>query len=159
MEENRIFDLVLVKYAYILVIYGHFLVECGRSLEIFGIDVLYLLSDTGRYAPAGLLMMTTLLQERRAWRGSNNIVSIPTPSPSPSPRQRRQRHSNTNTVAVAAPAPAAAAASQHQPAQAALAGLSNWVGAGWDMIWIGWGPTRIRWGPIRIGWGRHQHRL
>jgi hypothetical protein len=39
MEENRIFDLVLVKYGRFLVNYGHILVKCGRFLEIFGIDV------------------------------------------------------------------------------------------------------------------------
>jgi hypothetical protein len=42
MEENRIFDLVLVKYGRFLVNYGHILVNCGRFLEIFGIDVEYI---------------------------------------------------------------------------------------------------------------------
>ncbi len=41
MEENRIFDLVLVKYGNFLVNFGHILVKCGRFLEIFGIDVMY----------------------------------------------------------------------------------------------------------------------
>ncbi len=39
MKENRIFDLVLVKYGHILVIYRQFLVKCRRFLEFFGIDV------------------------------------------------------------------------------------------------------------------------
>jgi hypothetical protein len=39
MEENRILDLVLVKYGHFLVNCGHILVKCGRILEIFGIDV------------------------------------------------------------------------------------------------------------------------
>jgi hypothetical protein len=34
MEENRIFDLVLVKYGRFLVNCGHILVKCGRFLEI-----------------------------------------------------------------------------------------------------------------------------
>ncbi len=40
MEENRIFDLVLVKYGRFLVNCSHILVKCGRFLEIFGIDVI-----------------------------------------------------------------------------------------------------------------------
>ena len=39
MEENRIFDLVLVNYGRFLVNCGNILVKCGRFLEIFGIDV------------------------------------------------------------------------------------------------------------------------
>ena len=41
MEENRFFDLVLVKYGLFLVNCGNILVKCGRFLEIFGIDVNY----------------------------------------------------------------------------------------------------------------------
>jgi hypothetical protein len=37
MEENRIFDLVLVKF-------GHFLVKCGFLFEKSGIDVMDLVS-------------------------------------------------------------------------------------------------------------------
>jgi hypothetical protein len=39
MEENRIFDLVLVKYGRILVNCGNNSVKCGRFLVFFGIDV------------------------------------------------------------------------------------------------------------------------
>ncbi len=39
MEENRVFDLILVKYGHFLVNFGHVLVKCGRFLEFFSIDV------------------------------------------------------------------------------------------------------------------------
>jgi hypothetical protein len=47
MEENRIFNLVLVKYGHFSVNCGHFLVKCGRFLEIFGLDV-YVLGDVNQ---------------------------------------------------------------------------------------------------------------
>jgi hypothetical protein len=99
MEENRIFDLVLVKYGYILVIYGHFLVKCGRSLEIFGIDVLYLLSDTGRICTC------------RSADDDNTVAGAPRLER----QQQHRQHSYTIAVAVAeAAAAAATAAVQHQ---------------------------------------------
>ncbi len=39
MEENQIFDLVLVKFGLFLVDCGNILVKSGRFLVFFGIDV------------------------------------------------------------------------------------------------------------------------